>query len=372
MTRNLRQEVAPGPLRVLFLSRAFPPVIGGIEAQNYALSEALGQVCQVQTLANRRGKRALPIFLPWVLVRSLLIAHRFDVVLLGDGVMAAVGWAIKRLHPALPVVCVVHGLDLTHRGSLYQWLWVRRFLPNLDHLVAVSRSTRAIAVAKGIAAERMSVIANGISPQPEGRRYGRHDLARLLGEPLGEGGILVTLGRLVRRKGVGWFIEQVVPRLPPATWYLVAGAGPEQRTIERALLALPAGHRVRLLGAVDEAQKTILLDAADLFVQPNVPVERDVEGFGIAVLEAGLRGLPVIASALEGLVDAVVEGENGWLVPPGDAQGFADVIGQRLSDRDALRASGERGRRYVRDRFSWRTIVAQYASLLTRLAQQGT
>jgi len=192
MTVGSQQETGEHGLNVLFLSRAFPPVIGGIENQNYALSQALQGVCGVEIIANRLGKRALPVFLPWVLLRAVIVARRFDVILLGDGVMAVVGWAIKRVHRAVPVVCVVHGLDLTHPARFYQRLWVRRFLPSLDHLIAVSRSTREIAMQKGIPPDKVTCIPNGISAVVGGTRNTRHDLERMIGSPLGDAPLLVT------------------------------------------------------------------------------------------------------------------------------------------------------------------------------------
>ena len=93
-----------------------------------------------------------------------------------------------------------------------------------------------------------------------------------------------------------------------------------------------------------------------------------MEGFGITVLEAGIRGLPVVAADLEGLKDSVEEDKNGWLVPPGDAQGFVETIVRRLADPEALRILGEEAKRYVDLNFSWQTIVRRYSKLLTGLA----
>ena len=353
-------------LRVLFLSRAHPPVVGGIENQNYALSKWLPTVAHVTTIANRRSKRALAWFLPLVAIRALMLGRRYDVVLLGDGVLAAVGWIIKVFQPSMPVVCVVHGLDISYSGWIYRRLWVRRFLRHLDKIITVSRSTRALAQAMGVGAGRLECIANGVEVHTALPRYGRHDLEKVVGAPLDNGAVLVTIGRLVRRKGVQWFVENVVPLLPRDTWYLIAGTGPEQAALQRALAKLRPGHRVRLLGMVEEGEKSVLLGAADLFIQPNIRVEGDPEGFGISVLEAGDHALPVIASALEGLTDALTDGENGWLVEPENARAYAEEIRKRLANLEILRTFGDRARCYVHSRFAWDVVIVQYRKVLEK------
>lgn len=95
-------------MKVLFLTRTFPPITGGMENQNYELSRWLPRAgVALTTVANHRGKRFLPLFLPYVLLRALFLAPRHDAVLLGDGVMAVVGWAIKVVYPSKPVLCVI-------------------------------------------------------------------------------------------------------------------------------------------------------------------------------------------------------------------------------------------------------------------------
>ena len=123
--------------KILFISRAYPPVTGGIENQNYELSVWLPKIAHVTTIANRRGKKLLPLFLPWATLRALWLAPHHDVILLGDGVLGIVGYIVKTFYPKKSVVSIVHGLDLTFTSSLYQSWWVKHFLPKLDKLIAV-------------------------------------------------------------------------------------------------------------------------------------------------------------------------------------------------------------------------------------------
>ena len=105
--------------------------------------------------------------------------------------------------------------------------------------------------------------------------------------------VLLTLGRLVRRKGARWFTRHVLPGLAPDITYLVAGDGPEANPIRVAAVQAGLGDRVLLLGRVDDDTRELLLRGADLFVQPNIRVPGDIEGFGLVTIEASMRGEPL-------------------------------------------------------------------------------
>ena len=361
---RIAQQPRPHAMRVLFITRAFPPVVGGIENHNHALSVWLPHYATVRTLANRRGKRALAWFLPFATLFALVARPRYDVVLLGDGVLAITGWIIKRLQPRQKVVCVVHGLDLIWPARWYQRLWVRRFLPALDGLIAVSAQTRHQALAHGLAAAAITVIPNGIETETLVGNYVRENLARCLGRDITHTQVLLTAGRLARRKGAAWFIREVLPQLAPNTLYVLAGAGPALAEIQTAIRDTKLQDRVLLLGQVSDATRNLLLNTVDVFVQPNIPVAGDMEGFGIAVLEAAVCGRPVVAAALEGLLDAITPQENGLLVAPAVASLWVSTLNELLADPQARHRLGTRAAQYTHQHHHWRIIAARYAAAI--------
>ena len=178
--------------------------------------------------------------------------------------------------------------------------------------------------------------------------------------------VLLTVGRLVARKGVRWFVAEVMPKLPPSVHYLVAGSGPDLTNIEHAIAAAGSHAQVHLLGRVSEDEREDLLRGSDLFVQPNIPIEGDMEGFGLVVLEAATRGTPVVASALEGLRDAVVDGETGFLVAPSDAEAWSTRVTSLAADRTGLVDVGARFRARTVELDSWERLQE---SLSAELAQ---
>jgi len=356
-------------MKILFISRAFPPIVGGIENQNEALVRYLSKRITCNKIVNTYGKKALPLFIPWAILSGLLNLKNADQLLLGDGVAAIIGWFIK-LFTNKPVTCILHGLDITWRNRIYQRIWVRFFFKKIDHFIAVSHSTKSIAIDAGIPEEKITVIPNGVetsSQQPQSKE----ELQQTLSINFDQKFILLSLGRLVERKGVLWFVQNVAPKLPDNIIYLIAGNGPNYIKIEILIKQLSLHGKVFLLGEVDEKTKQSLFAHADLFIQSNIPVEGDVEGFGITQLEAGICGLPSISSNLEGIKDAIQENENGWLVEPLDANSFIKIILEKkelLGEQKIATRSRVRQHCYVN--FNWPTIAHYYAAALKR--NQGT
>ncbi len=357
-------------MNILFISRAYPPVQGGIENQNYALSVWLKRLASVTTIANHHGKKMLPLFLPYATIRALCTAYRYDVILLGDGVLALAGTLIKLLYPKKPVVAIIHGLDILYESAAYQALWVRHFIPSLDKLIAVSEETRAAALAKRIPENKVTVIRNGVDTEAFQGTYAREDLERLLGENLGGKQVLLTTGRLAKRKGAAWFIQKVLPHLPKTVIYILAGAGSEEDAIRDAIKKTGADDQVRMLGRVSDADRNLLLNTADIFIQPNIRVQGDMEGFGMAVIEATACRRPVIASNLEGLKDAICHNESGILVEPENAEAFENAILSLMENADERHALGERALRYTEAHYHWNIIARLYIETLNNLIKK--
>lgn len=356
-------------MRILFISRTYPPVVGGIEKQNYEISRSLSELCDVDLVVNTKGKRYLPIFIIHVLISSVFKLPRCDVVVLGDGVLGIVGYLFK-IFSNKPVVGIIHGLDLTYRNPLYQKLWINIFVKRLDKLIAVGNETIRQGVLRGIPRSKFYFVPNGVSLKKALPDYSRKDLEKLLGREI-KGGVLLTLGRLVKRKGVAWFIEEVIPALKKDLVYIVAGEGKEKKSIIALIHKYNLQNRVLILGSVTGKQKELLYCTADLFIQPNIEVEGDIEGFGLTVLEAASYGLPVIASELEGLRDAINSGENGILIESGDNSRFREEIEELLENDEKRKQLGINAKKYVEKNFSWESISRKYLGVLEEVVKSN-
>lgn len=357
-------------MKILFISRAYPPVIGGIENQNYELSLWLSEITETKIIANKYGKVSLPVFLPYCTWKALILARKYDVILLGDGVLGIVGWILKIFYKK-PVVCVLHGLDLTYKFWLYKKLWVNFFIKKLDKYIAVGNETVKIAVEKGITKEKVVFIPNGVNTDKFSQSYEKSELGKILKEDIKDKKFILTSGRLARRKGVAWFIRNVLPKLSENIIYIIAGEGGDRKNIELTIEKKNLSDRVKMLGRVSDETRNILFKTCDIFVQPNIKIPGTVEGFGISVIEAGASGITVLASRLEGLQDAIKDGRNGFLVDSGNAEKWVQKIEAIFAaGNDFRKQFGLRAAQFVKDNYSWDKIARRYLEELERVIKK--
>ena len=328
---------------VLYVTRKFPPSVGGMENLAYEFSASLERAGSPHVIALGRGQRNLAWFLPVAALRTLvaLVRERTPTVLVGDPVVMIALWPVLALRRRTRVILVVHGLDLTLPKRLYRTL-VRFVSRRADLVIAISAATKREAIALGMKPDRIDIVLPGLpapAPLPD-VGAARADVQARAGLDADDV-VIATIGRLVPRKGQAWFAREVLPLLSTQYRYVVAGDGPDRETIRAAAAAAGVGDRCVLLGGVDDAGREAILAGADVFAVPNVAVPGDMEGFGLVAAEASLRGTPVVAARLEGLTDAVVDGVTGAICEPGDATGFAAAI--------RAVAEGERGDPAQRD-----------------------
>jgi glycosyltransferase involved in cell wall biosynthesis len=353
--------------RPLFVTRKFRRSAGGMETLAAEVWRSVSQHNKsARLIALGRGNGHLFWWLPVTLLRTAtaLIRQQADVVICGDAVVFAALRPVLALTRVRRVV-MVHGLDLTWDKPVYQW-WVRGALCHAHLVIAVSEPTAEIARSLGCETDRIVVVRPGVEAPPvtaNERARARRAIVRTIGTT-DANRFLLTLGRVVPRKGSAWFVEQVLPRLPHDVVYLVAGEGPDADRVKAAAARAGVLDRVRLLGWVSDAQREELLQGADLFVQPNIKVPGDVEGFGIVVIEAALRGTPVIGARLEGITDAIVDGETGILCNPGDASAWITTVHNRLADLGELVDLGQRYRSHAVEIYGRDRMTRELSELL--------
>jgi glycosyltransferase involved in cell wall biosynthesis len=194
-------------------------------------------------------------------------------------------------------------------------------LRRVDHLVCPSAYLASFARAWGVPEERLTVLPN---PSPELPALApREELRAKLGL---EGPALAFAGRLTSAKALEVAFE-AVRRLPEVV-LLVAGDGPERESLERTAQELGLDGRIRFLGPQSRLGVLELFHAADAAILSSA-----WENLPHTVVEALAAGTPVIATATGGVVEVVRDGENGLLVPPGDAAALAAAIERFLGDQ---------------------------------------
>lgn len=384
-------------MKFLMLTWNYPPTVGGIEQVAYQMATGLerhGHRVDVVTAALPAGRNApaqgiararrkgVPVFLCHAIITGWRhVRHnRPDVILCPSLTSAPAAWWVGKA-TGLPYVILIHGSDILVPSRAYQWA-IRPLLSGAQRLFANSQNTADLLKTRGLDPDRIRVVCPGVTPPPPPSEKPSDSLLRLLAETTGRP-TLVTVGRLIRRKGIKEFIECVMPRLIqryPDLLYLVVGGEAKASLIhqerildqlQRSILETGVANQVRLIGRLSDADLERVYKRADVFVLPCLDDPNDVEGFGIVILEAALRGVPAVATRCGGIPDAIVDGQTGILVPPGNAEAMAAAILDTLDHPDKRGQLGEQARQRTNRDFTWDQIAGQYAYHLASIRPSG-
>lgn len=251
-------------------------------------------------------------------------------------------------------VFTVHGWAFkAHTGLAARlYLWAERLVrPLTTMVVCVSESERELGIDLGTCdADRSIVIPNAVA------------LPELRPGPPRSVPVLVSVGRLKQPKDFGTLVEALAG-IKRDFEAVVVGDGPERDEVAQAIRHHGLTERVELAGTRDDVGQ--ILAGADVFV-----LSSRSEGMPMSALEAMAAGLPVVATAVGGVPELVLEGETGFLVPTGDAPALGHALERLLNDTDLRRRLGDAGRRRAETTFALRDWQAAhlelYRELLTR------
>lgn len=361
------------PKRILCISRAYGEYAGGMERLSFELISELEKDpdLRVDTIVHETksgvtlfaARIQSLLFVLGVLPRALRQSRNAEIVHIGDPVLSVVGWVLMRVRK-VPVAVTVHGLDVAYANPLYQ-LYLNLFFQGFSAYLPISDYARKLLEKRKIQGN-VQVITPGIRDHFYDPALSRDDLAKLLRRDISGTKVLATTGRLVSRKGHAWFIENVLPYLPKNTLYVAAGSGPESQNLTSLIKRLNLEEKVLLLGRISSEDQGILLNTIDAFIQPNISVSRDGEGFGIAPLEAALCGRMVFASDVDGIPSAIHSGKNGILLPHEDAESWIRGIGMFLEGKEVVGPTDVRS--YTLEAFNWKNIAKKYREVFQALA----
>ncbi|MEO5588471.1 MAG: glycosyltransferase family 4 protein, partial [Gemmatimonadaceae bacterium] len=315
-------------MRLLFVTHSLPPLglpmenIGGMQRVALDLHDSLNSRADIEVvslvLRSRWRDRSYrtPVFLARALreIRQLARAREIDAILFTSMVTASVAIPLRRLLRAsgIATAAIANGLDVTTPVWPYPSL-VRKTFDAIDVTLPISSATAAACRSRGLPEHKSRVVPLGVRLDRFGNADREASRAKLIeaafpnGTALPSRLVLSSVGRLVPRKGVAWFVSEVMPLLPPDVVFVVAGDGEDRRRVEAAITERNVSDRVRLLDEITDSQLETLYAGSDLFIMPNVTVDGDMEGFGLVMLEAGLSGVPTVASAIEGIADVITE-----------------------------------------------------------------
>lgn len=379
--------------RILHITRNLPPLVGGMERLNWHIADELSHWADVHVLGPEGAAALKPEHVQltevplrplwWFLCasawRALTLARQLkpDIVLAGSGLTAPAAWLAARISGAR-AVAYVHGLDVAVRHPLYRALW-HPALRHMDTVIANSSPTAALVRALGVADTKVRIVHPGAAlPAASQPAQALRQFREQYG--LGNTRLLLSIGRLTHRKGLREFVQFALPTIvkhAPDTLLTVIGDAPKdallagvqtRESIQSAADAAGIGAHIKFLGVITHPQTlACAYESAAAHVFPVRHIPGDPEGFGMVAIEAAAHGLPTVAFATGGIVDAVEEGQSGRLAPPGDYAALSHAIIQLLAEGEhAWQASAQQ----FAKQFNWPEFGARMREALVNLERE--
>ena len=361
--------------RILVVTPDFPPAPGGIQLVAHRVARHAERLRgRVVTLDGAGAARFdAGQSLDVVRVAAVGLDHRLSIARLNAAALREAvrfrAQAVLSVHIVLaPAACALRWLGLPFVQYLYADELIHRprllafALRRAAAGIAVSRYTRELAAGLGADTSRVRVIPVGVD-LPQGR------LAERSPQPT-----IVTVARLDEPyKGHDTVIRALplVRAAVPEVRWVVIGDGRLRPWLERLASAHGVADSTAFLGRVPDAERDAWLDRAHAFALPaRVPAGGGGEGFGIAFLEAGGHGLPVVAGNVGGARDAVVGGQTGLLVEPTDHVAVAAAITELLLDRARAEAIGRAGAARA-GALAWPQVVRRVEDVILEVVTHG-
>jgi phosphatidylinositol alpha-1,6-mannosyltransferase len=336
---------------ILLITRKYPPTVGGMERYSENLFKNLSTQRPVILIANRHGNKFLIPFVIYAFIRALISLPKVQYIHMADSMLAPLGLVLKKISKKQVSVGVM-GLDITWKNKLYQKI-IPKCVQKLDKVVAISESTKQECIRRGISEAKITVIPIGVDERKENsisktqwaEKFKINDSVP----------IFITVGRLVERKGVRHFIENILSKHKQGYQYFIIGDGPQNQEIQKVIQEYSLEKVIYMTGKLSEEVLIAFYCYSNAFIMPNIAVPGDVEGFGIVAIEAGFYGLPVLTTGIEGIADAVTAGKNGLFFH--DFESFNSAL-VSLEKKHCL--TGSQLEEYIDKNYSWKNLIQEY------------
>ncbi len=327
----------------------FNPVIACLNDKGPFASEVEKEGIEVIALNKKPGLDLT------IIPKLIAVIKKYHINIVNTHLWGANFWGriAARLVGVKVVIATEHNVDIW-KTPLH--LSLDRFLSHhTDRIIAVSNSVKDFYTSRGISADKIQVIYNGIASVGAGKAT-RSEMRQALGITEGET-TLAVIGRLVEQKGHRYFLYVLKELLRyNRVRGLIVGAGPLEAELRKFSQTIGLNGNVIFTGLRQDVPE--MMKAIDILVMPSLR-----EGLPIIALEAMVSGKPVVATHVGGVAEVVVDGETGLLVPPADEKGLTSALSRLIQDEELAHRLGENGSKRVRERFSLERMVRETEGL---------
>lgn len=377
--------------KIILITSNFPPIIGGISHHLYEICKHLPKnkvkvialpskgfkkfddqqdfpIVRLSLPTNWYYKRLFKFFAPFYFMK-IVMEKETDIILCGQAhhslmLPAWLNWRLK----GVPYGVFGYGLDL----SKPQNRWYRKIFNSLlcsaQLLLADSQAAAKIMMEIGADQNRIFVVNPTINSKKLISKVSSKTIRNRYG--LGNKKCIVTIGRLVERKGhdiVLKALPQILQQIPDLH-YLIVGSGPNEISLKKQVSNMGLEKYVTFTGRVPDDEIGAYYELCDIFVMISreIPEKGDLEGFGIVYLEANYFGKPVVAGRSGGVEDAVIHNKTGLLVDPTKSDEVANAIITLLSNSNFAKTLGNTGKTRVINEFSSEKSARNLFNLLSK------
>jgi len=220
-----------------------------------------------------------------------------------------------------------------------------------DRVIAISEEIGRVLTSEGLPTNKLRVVRSAVDVARFDRPCDRERVYAALNVPKGSR-LVGVIAQLIRRKGHRFLIEALPPLIAefPNVLVLFFGKGAEEQDLARRISEAKLSEHVRFAGFRDDLSD--VLPCLDLVVHPAT-----MEGLGVSLLQAASAGVPIVASDAGGIPEAVRDGLNGLLVPPGDVQALGSAVARLLRHPRLAERMGRAGKVLMRSEFSTDAMV---------------
>lgn len=372
----------------LVITNDFPPRPGGIQTFGYELVRRFepGQVCVLTSswdgaaefdatqkfmTVRAKTKTLLPDKRTLAMARKIIIANNVTRVLFGAAAPLGLLASSLRKLGVKSIVGMTQGHEVGWAMTPGMKQALRKIGNDVDYLTYISEYTHE-KISQALspkAASKMRRIVPGVNAQEFSPNNVVTGSALRSGIGWANRPVIVCVSRLMTRKGQDQIIQALpqILKVVPLTSLLIVGDGPYRKDLEKLTSDLGLRNNVHFTGKVAQDQLANWYAAGDVFAMPCRTRRGgwDVEGLGIVFLEASATGLPVIVGDSGGAVDAVLDGETGFLVNGNNLSEICDRLTQLLVNQDLAKRMGSAGRSWVAQEWTWELSFKRLESLLS-------
>jgi len=376
--------------RTLVITNDFPPRPGGIQTFGYEIVRRFDPESVIVLTSNWEGaaefdaaqdfkivrantQTLVPSKSTLSMAREIVVAENITRVLFGAAAPLGLLASPLRKLGVTNIVGMTQGHETGWAMTPGTRQALRKIGNNTDYLTYISEYTHK-KIAKALspdAAARMRRIVPGVNATEfsPGNLSSGNQLRTELGWT--DRPVIVCVSRLMARKGQDELIRALpkIHQTAPNASLIIVGDGPYRKDLERLVKKLGLESFVHLTGKVSQTELSKWYAAGDIFAMPcrTRMGGWDVEGLGIVFLEGSATGLPVIVGDSGGAVDAVIDGETGYLVDGTNTAEIADRIAYLFANPDVAKKMGEAGRNWVTQEWTWDQNFKKLDGLLSGL-----